>query len=342
MKKAINASVLGLQGLTLSDAEREFFKKYNPYGFILFARNCESKAQIKALTASLRASVGREDAPILIDQEGGRVARLKPPVWRSVPAARYFAEVAERDLSLAKELVYTNSRLIAAELDELGVDVDCTPVLDLLIDGAHDIVGDRAYGKTPERVAALAEEVCRGMYEGGVLPIIKHIPGHGRAKVDSHEDLPVVDVDLATLRATDFEPFRLLNNAAWAMTAHIVYTAIDKTRPATLSPEVIRVIREEIGFDGVLISDDLSMKALGGDFESRASGAIAAGCDLTLHCNGVMEEMQAVVKGTPALSSEAIRRIKIADAKRNKQAPLDFAKADAWIAGALPLKKEVV
>lgn len=300
--------IYGIKGTALSSEERAFFKKVPPFGFILFARNIENAAQVKALTADLRTLTGRKDTPILIDQEGGRVARLKPPHWRKAPPAKVFADLAARDMNMAVRATYLNARLIAAELTELGIDVDCAPMLDLSIPGAHDIVGDRAFGQTTEQITLLGRAMADGLKEGGVMPIIKHIPGHGRAMVDSHESLPVVDASAEILREKDFAPFKALADIPWAMTAHITYTALDK-ECATQSKKVVNIIRKEIGFNGVLLTDDLSMKALGGTFEERTRTSLEAGCDIVLHCNGEMEEMQAIANALPKTSAETLARI---------------------------------
>jgi len=332
-----SAVIFGCAGLALSPEEKVFFSKANPLGFILFARNCETPEQVATLVADLRQSVGRSDAPVLIDQEGGRVARLRPPHWRDMPAASRFAALAKTNMEAAEEAVYLNNRLTAEELKSLGITVDCTPVLDLPQPDADPIIGDRAFGVEPEQVVHLAEMVCRGMLDGAVAPIIKHIPGHGRATVDSHEALPVVDTDRATLDAHDFAPFEALSGQPWAMTAHVVYTAIDSDNPATLSKKLIEeVIRLQIGFDGLLISDDLSMKALGGDYRFRAERALAAGCDVLLHCNGEMAEMEAVMEGTLPMSDEALRRFAAAEIQRNETfVPIDAASAEARLAELL-------
>lgn len=296
------AAIVGLSTTIITEAERELFAKHRPYGFILFKRNIDNPAQVKALTLELRQLYG-EQCPILIDQEGGRVARLKPPHWREFPAMQYFREIAETDLGLAKAAIYTNARLIGFELHRLGIDVDCAPVCDLLFKDAHDIIGDRSFGSDPVMVANLARQMALGLFDSKVMPILKHIPGHGRAFVDSHEDLPIVTASLAELEATDFMVFKLLsdiNYKHWAMTAHIIYSAIDADKPATLSPKVIKLIREYIGFKGILISDDLSMKALKGSFEDRTKQALDAGCDLVLHCNGDINEMQKVLEASYA------------------------------------------
>lgn len=302
------AAILGLKGLELSDVERSFFMKERPLGFILFKRNIDNPSQVKNLVKQLKECV-EWDCPILVDQEGGRVARLKPPHWRNSPAVKFFADMAKKDLEAAKEATYMNARLIGEELYNVGINVDCAPVCDLVFDGAHDIIGDRSFGSDPENVAILARQMALGLADSGVLPIIKHIPGHGRARVDSHESLPAVDTSLAELRKTDFVVFEKLANIPWAMTAHITYTAIDTENPATLSPKVIKIIRDDIGFSGILISDDLSMKALNGSFSQRASNSLKAGCDLVLHCNGEMEEMVQVVEGTTTIDDNLAARL---------------------------------
>ena len=316
------AVILGLSGTSVSEAERAFFSNENPLGFILFARNCDSKKQITALAEELRHIVGRKNAPILIDQEGGRVARLKPPHFRKALPAGDYAALAARDLPLAIEAVTLNSRLMAAELVDMGITVDCAPVADLLFEDAHTIIGDRSFGNTPDQVIALAGAMAKGLMHGGITPIIKHIPGHGRAKVDSHDKLPIVDATRKELDATDFKVFTALHTIPWAMTAHIIYSAIDPDHPATLSKKVIDVIRKDIGFNGILISDDLSMNALQGDFADRTKRAFAAGCDLVLHCNGKMEEMQAIMGQTRLVDTKAATLLAKDDANFAARKPL--------------------
>lgn len=334
------AVVLGCAGPRLTAEERRFFADADPLGFILFGRNCHAPEQVRALVADLRDALGRDNAPVLIDQEGGRVQRLKPPHWRAAPPPARFGSLASRDSDAAVRAAWLNARLIAADLLVLGVTVDCTPVLDLLLPDAHAVIGDRAFGAAPETVSRLGRAVIDGMLAGGVLPVVKHLPGHGRAAADSHESLPVVDAGKADLTAMDFVPFRDLADAPWGMTAHVVYPALDPVAPATTSPSVIReAIREDIGFDGVLVSDDLSMKALHGDFRDRAEAAIGAGCDVVLHCNGDPAEMSAVVAGTPALSGRAARRVEAAERRRAAQTTQDLdsiaagAELDALLAG---------
>ncbi len=306
--------------------ERLFFAGANPLGFILFSRNVEHPAQVRALVDDLRAAIGRDDAPVLIDQEGGRVQRLRRPHWRDVPSAATFGALAARDSAAAEHAARINARLIAEDLRALGITIDCVPVADIRVPGGHDIIGDRAYGGDPQTVARLARATAEGLLDGGVLPVIKHIPGHGRATVDSHAALPTVDVAHDELRRTDFAPFRKLSDLPWAMTAHVRYTAIDPRRPATTSPIVIgSVIRRDIGFKGVLVSDDLSMRALSGGLGERARDALAAGCDVALHCSGRLPEMQEIADAVPPLSAGGARRI--ASAERLRRARLAAAAA---------------
>lgn len=317
------AVILGCAGPELSTAERDFFRDSNPFGFILFQRNCQTPDQARALVAAMRETVGRADAPVLIDQEGGRVARLKPPHWPTYPAP---ATIAALGGDKALEAARAAARLIADDVQRLGITVDCVPVLDMPVPGADAVIGDRAWGRSPEAVAALGRAVCETMLAGGVLPVIKHMPGHGRATVDSHHALPVVKEPREMLETSDFAPFRALADMPWGMTAHIVYAAIDDVRPGTLSPTVIaQAIRGSIGFDGVLVSDDLSMGALGGGLGGRTAAALAAGCDLALHCNGDMKEMKAVVAAARPLDAAGRRRLDRAEARR--QAPRAFDRA---------------
>jgi beta-N-acetylhexosaminidase len=323
------AVVFGCAGLTLPPAERDFFAVADPLGFCLFARNCQEPAQLRDLVAALRDAVGRADAPILIDQEGGRVARLTPPHWRRIPAAARLAELPE-----AEEAVRVAMRLTADDLTQLGITIDAAPVLDLPVRGADKVIGDRAYGTEPARVAALGRAACEGLLAGGVLPIIKHIPGHGRATVDSHRECPRVSTERELLDRTDFASFRALAAMPWAMTAHVVFAAIDPAEPATLSPRVVgEVIRGAVGFDGVLISDDLSMGALGGGLGERAAKAIAAGCDVALHCNGERAEMEAVAEHTATLTEAAAARVARGETVRlGSRRDFDRAAAEARLA----------
>lgn len=298
----VQAAIYGCAGRSLSATERDFFAKADPLGFILFGRNIDGPDQVGSLIRELRDAVGRPDAPIFLDQEGGRVQRLRPPHWRAAPPAARFGELAAVDLAAARRAVHLNHLLLAAELSALGFSADCAPVLDLRHPDAHEVIGDRAFGADPLLVADLGRAAMEGLLAGGVLPVVKHVPGHGRALVDSHHALPVCDSDLATLEASDFLPFRLLRDAPLAMTAHVVYGAVDPDRPATASRAVIeRVIRGHMGFGGLLITDDLSMQALDGSLAERARAAREAGCDILLHCNGDGDEMQAVAGEAPAM-----------------------------------------
>ena len=330
------ACVFGCAGHVLSPREAAFFRESRPWGFILFGRNVESPGQLRALTAALRACVDRPDAPVLIDQEGGRVQRMGPPHWRRYPPAGVFARLPLPP-PVQDEAARLGARLIAHDLAAVGVDVDCAPVLDVPVPGAHDIIGDRAYAESAESVARLGRAVAEGLLAGGVLPILKHIPGHGRAGADSHERLPVVEASRETLEAVDFAPFRALCDLPMAMTAHVLYSAIDATAPATTSRAVIsQVIRGDIGFDGLLISDDLSMKALGGALEERARSALDAGCDIVLHCNGDMAEMASVAAGARALEGRAGQRAAAALARRPARVePIDVEEAAERLAALL-------
>lgn len=306
-----SAVIFGCAGKSLSKEEKKFFTAVNPVGFILFARNIETPDQVKALITDLRACTDRPDAPVLVDQEGGRVARLKPPYWSVFPAQKAFGDWDGLDKDVARELCRKNFSAIGRELAESGFNVDCSPVLDVPVDGANpQVVGDRPFSFDPDVVAELGAVACESLMQEGVLPVIKHIPGHGRAKTDSHFDLPVVDTDFETLKETDFKPFKALAELSpWAMTAHLLYTAIDAKKPASLSEKVIEtVIRGEIGFDGFLICDDLSMKALSGGFADLTKQAIAAGCDAVLHCNGDMKEMKKIASAVKPLTEKAWER----------------------------------
>ncbi len=320
--------IFGCAGTSLTPDEQDFFRKTNPFGFILFERNCDTPEQVRALTDSLRSCIGRADAPVLIDQEGGRVTRLKQPHWREAPAPSRFAELANDHPEQAMQAARLNARLMAADLLALGITVNCTPVLDIPQPDADPIIGDRALGLEPDRVASLGRAVCEGFLAGGVLPVIKHIPGHGRATADSHKALPVVDTDIAELRAVDFEPFRALNDMPWAMTAHVLYRVLDSDAPATTSKKVIDdVIRGLIDFQGVLISDDLSMQALSGGFAERAAASLQAGCDLVLHCNGDLAEMEAIHSACGIVKSKTLARLQKAENARLK--PGDFNREEA-------------
>ena len=331
-----SSAIYGCLGPSLSAGERDFFRAVQPWGFILFARNIENPDQVRALTKSLRAITGDAATPILIDQEGGRVARLKPPHWAARPPARDFGTLFAINADAAREATYLNARLIAHDGAELGINVDCLPVLDVPVPGAHDIIGDRAFATEPATVIALGRAQMEGLLDGGVLPVMKHIPGHGRAGADSHLALPRVDAPLAALSATDFVTFRSLSGCPIAMTAHVVYDSIDPQRPCTTSPKVIRdVVRGEIGFEGLLLSDDLSMKALDGPLGARAKAALFAGCDVVLHCNGDMDEMKQVAAEVKALEGASLRRAELALAQLITPAPFDAAAATARLASLM-------
>ncbi|MGL4241619.1 MAG: beta-N-acetylhexosaminidase [Beijerinckiaceae bacterium] len=321
---SIKAMIVGCAGVELSRAERAFFKAERPWGFILFRRNVETPDQVRKLVDQLRRTVDRDDAPVLIDQEGGRVQRLGPPHWPKYPPGRAYGRMAGNDPLVRRELTRLGARLMAHDLHKLGINVDCVPVLDVPVPGAHDVIGDRAYASDPESIAVMGRAAAEGMIAGGVLPVIKHIPGHGRAGADSHLALPVVDTPRKELSRTDFVPFRHLADMPLAMTAHVVYSAIDPRRPATTSRKVMReVIRGEIGYDGLVMSDDLSMKALAGDFGDRTRAALRAGCDVVLHCNGDMAEMKPIAAAAPELKGKAKRRAEAA-LKRISHAPEPF------------------
>lgn len=305
----MQAAIYGPEGLELTPDERRFFKDADPAGFILFRRNCADLEQLQHLTDSLRDVTGRVDLPILIDQEGGRVARMRPPVWPAFPAAERFADLYRAAPSSAIEAARSNARALGLMLRSCGINVDAIPLLDVRQEGAADIIGDRALGSEPMQVAALGRAVLDGLGSVGVLGIIKHMPGHGRALVDSHHELPVVTADAEELEV-DLEPFERLASAPMGMTAHVVYSIWDAQRPASMSPIVIRdIIRGRIGFNGFLMSDDIGMEALAGDFGSRASGVVAAGCDAALHCSGKLAEMVAIAAAVPAMSSEGEARL---------------------------------
>ncbi|MGH6932683.1 MAG: beta-N-acetylhexosaminidase [Dongiaceae bacterium] len=324
------AAILGCGGTVLTPDEASFFRAANPLGLILFQRNCESPDQIRRLVDDFRRAVGREDAPVLIDQEGGRVARLKPPRWRAAPAAERFGMLASRDRLSATEAVRLNAQLLAAELSALGITINCAPVLDLRISGASAGIGDRAFAEDAELVTELGRAACEGYLDGGVLPVIKHMPGHGRALVDSHVGLPRIEVSLSELRRTDFVPFQRLRDMPWGISAHVVYADIDSARPATTSPTVIsQCIRGDIGFDGVLVTDDLSMAALSGSLGERVGAALAAGCELALHCNGKLAEMAEVAEAAGALGARTNGRIERGERLRLKGGAIDVAAATA-------------
>ncbi len=303
-----SAFICGLAGAVLKEEERAFLRQARPWGVILFRRNVQSRAQLRALTDSVREALGDARAAILVDQEGGRVQRLAPPHWRGYPSAAAF-ERAASSVEAAERLAWLGARLIAHDLREVGITIDCLPVLDAPQPGAHGVIGDRAYSDDPESVARIGRAAARGLLDGGVSPVMKHIPGHGRARADSHLELPLVEASRAELERVDFAPFIANADLPIAMTAHVVYSALDPVMPGTLSKSVIReAIRGAIGFDGLLMTDDLSMKALQGDFRQRAEAAIAAGCDIVLHCNGDLDEARAVAEGAPVLTGRALAR----------------------------------
>ena len=323
----MQAAIYGLAGPVLTDAERAFFRDADPAGYILFQRNCVDRAQLKALTDDLRALSGRDDLPILIDQEGGRVARLKPPAWPLFPAAEAFARLYQKAPMSAIEAARANAGAIAALLAEGGVNVDCLPVLDVRREGATDIVGDRALGCEPMQVAALGRAILDGLGQGGVVGVVKHMPGHGRALVDSHKELPIVRASEEELE-TDLAPFRTLARAPMGMTAHLVFTAWDAERPASQSPFVIgEIVRGRLGFDGFLMSDDIGMHALSGGFDERAAKVLAAGNDCVLHCSGDMAEMEGVASASGALT--AVGEARLARAMASAARPGEGASYEA-------------
>ncbi|HEU4986475.1 MAG TPA: beta-N-acetylhexosaminidase [Rhizobiaceae bacterium] len=310
------AMILGLSGAQLTKEEVTFFRGEMPWGFILFARNVKEHNQLSDLIEAIRDCVGRPDAPVFIDQEGGRVQRMRPPLAPDYPSAAALGELYRRDREAGLRATWLMSRQHAFDLSRYGITADCLPVLDVPLEGASDVIGNRAYGKDPETVIALGRVAAEGLLAGGLLPVMKHMPGHGRAFADSHHELPKVHASMDDLRRHDFAPFTALNDLPMAMTGHIVYTAIDPNNPATTSGKVIaEIIRGEIGFEGLLMSDDTSMKALSGDFSERAKAILAAGCDLVLHCNGDMEEMSAVARKTPGLEGESLERARRALAR---------------------------
>jgi beta-N-acetylhexosaminidase len=329
---AVRAFITGLAGTTLTGAERAFLREREPWGFILFSRNIDTPAQLSRLITSLRDAVGR-DAPMLVDQEGGRVQRLAPPHWPPYPPGAAYGRLYDDDAAQGRRAAYLGVRLIAADLAAVGIDVDCLPIADVPASGADPVIGDRAYGESADKVAVLARAVADGLFAGGVLPVLKHIPGHGRASADSHRALPVVETEEATLRKTDFAAFQALRDLPLGMTAHVVYTAIDPIAPATTSVTLIRdVIRGWLGFDGLLMSDDISMGALSGSIETRARAAIGAGCDVVLHCSGEIAEMQAVATAVPVLTGKAAARADAALGRRGQVVKEDLAALRAELA----------
>jgi beta-N-acetylhexosaminidase len=324
------AFITGVSGTELNDAEREFIRVEGPWGFILFKRNIETPQQVALLVQELRKAVGTPDAPVLIDQEGGRVQRLGPPHWPLYPPGALFGALYDIDRSSGLSAARLSARLIAADLGELGIDVDCLPLADVPVAGADAVIGNRAYGTEPEKVAAIARAVTEGLGQGGILPVLKHIPGHGRATADSHFGLPLVNTSQKELERTDFAAFQPLADLPMAMTAHVVFSALDPVHPATTSATIIeQVIRGVIGFQGLLMSDDVSMNALAGTIAERTRAIFSAGCDMVLHCNGKLEEMREVAAETPELSGKALDRASRALASRRLPQPFDRVAARA-------------
>lgn len=318
------AFITGVSGLVLTDEERGFLRAQRPWGLILFKRNIESYGQVIELVHDFRDTLGFLDAPVLIDQEGGRVQRLGPPQWPAYPPGAVFGALYDIDPALGLLAARLSSRLIAADLIDLGITVDCLPLADVPAEGADAVIGNRAYGTEPGKVAAIARAVTDGLAQGGVLPVLKHIPGHGRATADTHVRLPVVDTPLPELERVDFAAFRPLADLPMAMTAHVVFSVLDPAQPATTSATIIaRVIRGTIGFQGLLMSDDVSMNALAGSIAERTRAIVAAGCDMVLHCNGKLDEMRAVASETPVLAGMALQRANAALAARRAPEPFD-------------------
>lgn len=333
------AVISGCSGLQLGADEAAFFRETDPFGFILFARNVESPDQLRRLTGALRASVGR-DAPVFVDQEGGRVQRLRGPHWREWRAPLDMVTLAmagaapEQKVAVAARAMWLRYRIIAAELHNVGIDGNCAPCLDVATDATHPFLKNRCYGADAALVARLGRAVADGHLAGGVLPVVKHMPGHGRASADTHHDLPAVPTDAATLEASDFAPFRALSHLPLAMTAHIVFSAYGRA-PATCSTKVIRVIREQIGFGGLLMTDDIAMQALSGTLAERAAAAIGAGCDLVLHCNGDLAERAKVAAAAGAMKSLTLQRGRAALAQRLAPEPVDIMALEAELSGLL-------
>ncbi|MDE2378346.1 beta-N-acetylhexosaminidase [Bradyrhizobium sp.] len=333
------AFITGVSGTGLTAVERDFIRAQRPWGFILFRRNVESPAQVKSLVGELRNAAGAPDAPVLIDQEGGRVQRLGPPHWPVYPPGAVFGTLYDADSALGLRAAWLSARLIAADLADLGITVDCLPLADVPVAGADAVIGNRAYGTEPAKVAAIARAVTEGLEQGSVLPVLKHIPGHGRATADTHFRLPMVDTSKGELIRTDFAAFKPLADLPMAMTAHVVFSAFDPAQPATTSATMIeQVIRGVIGFQGLLMSDDVSMNALAGTIAERTRAILAAGCDVVLHCNGNIDEMREVAGQTPELSGKALERANRALAARQPPRPFDRTAArielDALIARA--------
>jgi beta-N-acetylhexosaminidase len=327
---AARAFITGTSGLTLTAQEREFLRDERPWGYILFKRNIDNPLQVARLVQDFRETVGDADAPVLIDQEGGRVQRLSLPHWPVYPPGAAFGALYDRDRASGLKAARLSAQLIANDLADLGITVDCLPLADVPAPGADAVIGDRAYGSEPDKVVAIARAVTEGLELGGVLPVLKHIPGHGRATADTHLKLPVVDASKNDLETVDFAAFRALADLPMAMTAHVVFSAIDATQPATTSATIIeQVIRGAIGFQGLLMSDDVSMNALTGSIAERTRAIVSAGCDMVLHCNGDLAEMRQVAGEAPELSGEALKRAQRALASRKPPQPFDREAARA-------------
>jgi beta-N-acetylhexosaminidase len=336
---AARAFITGISGAELTDAEREFIGDARPWGFILFKRNIETPSQVARLVEHLRALLDQPETPVLIDQEGGRVQRLGPPHWPVYPPGIAFGTLHAIDPALGLSAARLSARLIAADLIEVGITVNCLPLADVPVPGADAVIGDRAYGSQPSQVAAIARAITQGLQDGGVLPVLKHIPGHGRATADSHVRLPEVAASRSELTRTDFAAFQSLADLPMAMTAHVVFSALDPAHPATTSATIIeQVIRGVIGFQGLLMSDDVSMNALAGSIAERTRASLAAGCDIVLHCNGKLDEMREVARHAPELTGSALRRAQRALASRQPPRAFDRRQArlelDALLAQA--------
>lgn len=331
------ALIVGLAGATLTSGERSFLSSARPAGIILFARNCRDRAQLSGLVGAAKNAAGTDALFVLIDQEGGRVRRLRPPEWRDLPAAAAYGRFYETDPAGAVRAAHLAARLTAADLRDVGINVNCAPVLDVPVPGAHDIIGDRAYGRTLQQVTDLGRAVAEGFLAGGVVPVMKHIPGHGRAKDDSHLELPVVDAPRPELERRDFAPFRVLRDLPAAMTAHVVFRAVDPDLAASISPHTIAtVVRGHIGFDGLLMSDDLNMAALHGSIGERAAAVTAAGNDLALHCSGNLPEMREAAAAVPTLEGRAFERFEACLAIAGaRPSTFDVAEAEAGLATAM-------
>ena len=311
--KDIKSVIFGISGLSVTDEEREFFEQTNPLGFILFDRNVKDPAQLKELTADLRSVIGRSDAPILVDQEGGRVQRLWPPYWEGLPFGRTYGYwYLEKSPKVALKAVEVHAKKLADMLLDVGINVDCWPCFDVITPQVHWSLGKRFFSDDPNIVSSLGNRAVDTMLRNGLMPVVKHIPGYGKAKIDPHIKLPVVEGNIEQLE-TDFLPFRQVNKNVWGMTAHVLYPSLDDKKPATISRKVLNFVRQDIGFEGFLVCDDLCMGALEGNIADLAAECIYAGCDTVLHCNGVMEEMRAVAEVLPPLSDKALDRLQKAE-----------------------------